>query len=359
VIDVIADAALGAATRMLIGDLSVSAPSSEFGSEYEFVTFDSESENVVGSIRIVGDALFSGMGDNDGVAFTTNSFELDAATGLLSLENAPGTLGGTIFLDAAHIHVASGTILDQLAENAQYDGYQDDLNAPADVERPDGVIRAGSIEIEFADGGEAELNTLYVQNTGTADDPAGFLISGAALFGEGNEVTPPPGSIDLVINGRIVTEGGTLTGVEVRDALVEAEGDISPFTENSTINGCLLSGSCEIGPPEPPFPPGFNPAGPGIQDEITLIDQGLLPPPKFGNEDFIDDNVETTTDGATSPITPPTPLFDTSELGGKSDVDDPVSGSGNPALMENPAGNADCPAGGSQPAGPCKQEKQP
>src|SRR4029453_13183776 len=87
-------------------------------------------------------------------------------------------------------------------------------------------------------------------------------------------------------------------------------------TANSTINGCALSGACGVIPPQPrpdPIPPGAT-ATPGIQDEITLIGDDLLPPPEFGNEDFIDDNDETTDDGTTSPIEPPLPLFDTSEL---------------------------------------------
>jgi hypothetical protein len=120
------------------------------------------------------------------------------------------------------------------------------------------------------------------------------------------------------------------------------------------INGCLLTGNCSS--PEGPIPPGFTPT-PGIQDEVTLIDDDLFPPPDFGNEDVIDDNDEDTDDSSTSPIVPPDPLFDTSELGdaagaegpdvgttmrsstgltNKGDVDDPVSGSGNPGLMENP-----------------------
>ena len=90
-----------------------------------------------------------------------------------------------------------------------------------------------------------------------------------------------------------------------------------------------------------------------------LAKDNLLPPPEFGNEDFIDDNDEETDEGSTSPIEPPDPLFDTSELGEEAaeggpvvgtsmrsnpgltepgDVDDPVSGGGNPALMETPAG---------------------
>ena len=111
--------------------------------------------------------------------------------------------------------------------------------------------------------------------------------------------------------------------------------------------------------------PGFTPT-PGIQQEIVLLGNDDTPPPPFGNEDVIDDNDEETED--TSPIVPPQPLFDTSELGEadspvnpkfgtpmrsspalkeEGDVDDPVSGSGNPALMETPP----------PPAG--QQENQP
>ncbi|HEY0629277.1 MAG TPA: hypothetical protein VGD23_08115, partial [Sphingomicrobium sp.] len=351
-INVIADSALGAAPSMLIGDLSVDASDGEGINDYEFITGDSESETAEGSIRILGDMVFTGMSPDEAVSFTTGTFELDAATGLLSVEGAPGALGGTLFLNAANIHVANGEILDQLAGNQQYQGYQDDLNDPAAVQRPDGVIRAASVEIEF---GEAELNTLYVQNTGTDDTPAGFLISDLNL-GDDGEGGLPANSIDLIINGQIRTANGTLTGIDVRDLLVEGR-DLTPFTANSTINGCLLTGPCEIEQPEGPFPPGFTPL-PGLPEEFELAEDNELPPPLFDNEDFIDDNIETTLDGRTSPIKPPHPLFNTSELGGKGDVDDPVSGSGNPALMETPAGNAACPAGASQ-TGTCKQEKQP
>ncbi|HET9336045.1 MAG TPA: hypothetical protein VFO12_06510, partial [Sphingomicrobium sp.] len=224
------------------------------------------------------------------------------------------------------------------------------LNAPAAVPRPDGVIRAGNIEIDFEG---AESATLYVQNTGTADTPAGFLVTEQVFLGEDEELEMPPGSIDLIINGQIIQDGETLTGIDVRDAMVADQGDLTAFTENSTINGCLLAGACtDPGPPDPPLPPDFTPT-PGIQDEVTLIDDDILPPPEFGNEDVIDDNDEETEDD--SPIQPPNPLFDTSDLseeGGTvapeigtpmrstpgltdtGDVDDPVSGTGNPALME-------------------------
>ena len=361
-ITVIADAGLGAAPRMLIGDLSVDGSDNETIHDYEFITGDGETETATGSIRIVGDMIFSNMGTEQSVGFTTGTFELDAATGLLSLENGPGTLGGQLYISAARIHVASADILDQLADDPKYEGYREDLNAPAAVQRPDGVIRARTMELEFLSPGEGQINTLFVQNSGTADTPAGFVVSDIDL-GDDGEGGLPANSLDLIINGQIVTEAGTLTGIDVRDLLVEGR-DLTPFTANSTINGCLLAGAC-VQTPDNPLPPDFTPT-PGIQDEVVLIGDNPMPPPPFGNEDVIDDNDEETED--TSPIVPPQPLFDTSELSDsegtgnpafntpmrsnpalmeKGDVDDPVSGSGNPALMET-----DTPTNGSQETQP-------
>jgi len=334
-----------AAIDMLIGDLTVTGPAA--GSTIEnsegilvFATGDVATQTPGGVIRVVGDVSATGFGAGNAMEFYADRFELDAVTGSISITSSGTTLGGELGLYASQIHVASGEILDQLAVDPQYDGYQDDLNAPAAVQRPEGVLNAGVIWIE-----SDNLQSILIQNTGTTETPAGFLAN-EIFVNEDFEVAGPPGSIDVVVNGQLITETGTLTGVEVRDALVAGE-DLTPFTANSTINGCLLVGPCGVvAPPEPPFPPGFTPT-PGIQNEVVLIKHNLLPPPEFGNEDFIDDNNEITDEGATSPIKPPHPLFDTSALGDKGDVNDPVSGSGNPALMETPAGS------------PPAQEKQP
>jgi filamentous hemagglutinin family protein len=366
-IEVGVNGSLGGALNMVIGDLSVDADVAG-AEEYEFATYQTDSEEGSGTIRVVGDMAFTNMGDIEierEVSFTSETFELDAATGSVFLRGGGSELAGSLDIAANHIHVAQGSILDQLAENPQYDGYQDDLNAPAQVQRPDGVIGASFIDLEFG-GTPADLYTLYVQNTGTAETPAGFVISDLFLDGDG-EGGLPPNSLDVVINGQIDTGDGMLTGIDVRDALVESEGDLTPFTANSTINGCLLTGAC-VEVPDNPLPPDFTPT-PGIQDEVILLGDDPLPPPPFGNEDIIDDNDEETED--TSPIVPPQPLFDTSELGEaegtgnpafnttmrsspaitqEGDVDDPVSGSGNPGLME--AGGSDRPGDGSQPPAP-------
>lgn len=343
-----------AAIDMLIGKLDVTGPlagstiEDVFGS-LVFATGDPATQTPGGVIRVAGDLNATGFTDTNWIEFYTGRFELDAATGSISIHGLSNDLAGNLFIHADRIHVASETILDKLAVDPLYAGYQADLNNPAATPRPDGVVRAGSIEIEFGDA--SGLHTLYVQNTGTADVPAGFLITDIDL-GDDGESGLPAEAINLVINGQIVPETGLLTGVSVRDRLVVGR-DLTPFTGNSTINGCILNGACG-GTPGGPFPPGFTPT-PGIQDEVVLIGDNLLPPPDFGNEDLIDDNDETTDEGETSPIRPPQPLFDTSELGDpgdpadpdfgtsmrsspgmkdNGDVDDPVSGSGNPALME-------------------------
>jgi hypothetical protein len=200
---------------------------------------------------------------------------------------------------------------------------------------------------------------LLVQNTGTAATPAGFLTFADGLLFADGEVQGGP--IEMIINGQLITDTGILTGSAVRDFLID-DSNAALFTPGSTINGCALTGSCAT----PVFQdPLFTPL-PGIQQEITLVTSDAPEPPVFGNEEVIDDNDETTEDSRTSPIEPPQPLFDTSQLtpaaqaaaeaeaeGGANgvigtpmrsqpglrqdgDVDDPVSGSGNPALMDAP-----------------------
>ena len=248
----------------------------------------------------------TGFTASNALDFTTGRFELNADTGSLVVESAPGTLGGIIDITADRIHVASAQVLQNLSNDPHYNGYVNDLATPIANARPGGVINAATINV-------SPTQAVLVQNTGTADLPAGFKAGFVELF-------PPegaaPGSIELIVNGQLVTQAEPRTGVLVRDDLV-VDLDLSVYLAGSTINGCVLVGACvTVEPPPPPpfFPPGFTPT-PGIQDEITLVDNDVLPPPIFGNEDFIDDNDEATDDGATSPIEPPQPLFDTSCAG--------------------------------------------
>lgn len=322
-----------AAQDMLIGDLSITGPLA--GSTIDdpngilvFATGDLVTEAHGGVIRVVGDVVATGFLPGNGIEFYSDLFELDAATGSISVQGSGGALGGKLEIIADRIHIASGTILDKLAVDPQYAGYQDDLNQPAIVQRPDGVISAANI---FVYPTEAVL----VQNTGTADVPAGFVANTIELFeAEGAQ----PGSIELIVNGQLVTATGTLTGVAVRDALVLGT-DLAVYSENSTINGCALTGDCTFTGPGPIV----DPVG-GISTEIALFSKDPLFEQPFANDPVIDegegdedkDGNETELakvgDEASSPIKPPAPLFDTRPLNPDGDIDEPISGSGNPAL---------------------------
>ena len=318
-----------AAQDMLIGDLTVTGPnmgstiSSSEGSLVFAVgdfTFDGGAE-VSGVIRVNGDVEATGFGGGNSVEFHADRFELDAATGSVSIFSSGTTLSGELGLYADRIHVAEGSILNQLATNPTYTGYQEDLNEAASVQRPGGVLVADTLWIE-----SENLQDVLIQNTGSFGTRAGFLVR-QAFVNEDFEVAGPPGSINMVVNGQLVTEGGTLTGVAVRDALVTPEDDITPFTANSTINGCPLTGACNIAPPPPP------PTSNVVDNFIDIITNDPLGDSDFGNEDSIDDGEEGDEESRTNPINPPQPLFDTRPLIPGGDVNDPISGTGNPALL--------------------------
>ena len=75
---------------------------------------------------------------------------------------------------------------------------------------------------------------------------------------------------------------------------------------------------------------------PDISTEIQLIGAPSADDVLFGNEEAIEDNEEDGgEDSASSPISPPVPLFNTKPLEQKGDTDEPVSGGGNPALIGN------------------------
>ena len=223
---------------------------------------------------------------------------------------------------AEQIHVAEGSNPDQLAANPQYAGTR---TTSTRRRRFSGQRRAQCCTIWIESD---NLQNILVQNTGTEETPAGFLAQ-EIFVNDDEEIAGPPGSIDLIVNGQLQTEGGTLTGIAVRDALVEGE-DLSPFTANSTINGCELVGDCSDGPIIGPII--------GLPTEFSLIiDAGLPELPFDGDE-------------TASAIQAPPALFDTRPLDPDGTVDEPISGSGNPALIGSgpTGGDEQCAASGTE-----------
>ena len=324
-LSVVADTTYGAAAKMLIGNLSATVSgTSQTGYNYLFATVNGTSTTSVGSIRVVGNASFSGLSLTDNVVLRSNLIELDAATASINLLGQGTTLGGVLGLYAPRVWVASADILAKLEVNARYTGYITDLNAPAAVQRPDGVLRAASFDIDAL---SEPIQSLLVQNTGTKAIPAGFLLTDLNIDSE-SAPDALPGSIDLVINGQVISQSVTATGIAVRDGLV-AEFGTTQFTSTSTINGCALTGSCSSNPLL------INLLAP---TDVQLVDNGGLGDGLFGNEPDISGEVS---GDEGSPITPPLPLFDTRPLTPDEEINDPASGAGNPSLYGNPDDDTD------------------
>lgn len=297
---------------MVIGNLSVAG--SQIGGEGTLAFF-AQSEG--STIRVDGNVAATGFNLDQTVAFSSNRFELNTATGSVGIANGSGGLAGYLELFADQVWVADGAILGKLAANPLYVGREAELNAAAAVQRPEGVLRAYDITVY-------EPSQVLVQNTGTLAIPAGILAADGDIIGFEQELAAigplATGPIELIINGQIVTEGGTITGVPVWEAVVTDE-EFTPelFTANSSINGCLLTATTcsQLVDPDPEPRPPVDPPRPDLTfgTEPPLVDK------LFARE-------ETACGGAS-----PDALVAECALSDERLIEEPVTGSGNPALM--------------------------
>lgn len=152
-----------------------------------FATGNPDTEVISGGIRVIGNVTGSGFAQSNVLEFSTGRFELDAATGAIALTSTGNALGGFVEFNADNVHIASSTILGQLAANPFYTGRIADLKAPAAVQRPGGVLRALGLDFNIT-------GTLYIQNTGTTLVPAGF-ISDLTLTNVNEPLGAQPGSL--------------------------------------------------------------------------------------------------------------------------------------------------------------------
>lgn len=275
-----------------------------------------------GGLRVSGNLTGTGFLSTNEVSFLADLFELDAGTGSVKITDANGGLSGLISIEATHIHMAESSILTKLEDDPLYVGHIADLNRPTSVSRPDGIFNALALDIFPG-------STFYIQNTGTAATPAGFLS------GPDTDVTPPTspptGGIEVVVNGQFVTDTGTLTGKAAYDALLAAQPDFTGFSTNSQLNACLFIGGCQV---------EEDPVG-GISSEIEMISDNDISdspvvedePDEANSEEQSEEEkaAEEEVDG--SPIAPPAPLIDTRPLNPPATITEPVAGSGNPALI--------------------------
>lgn len=335
-------------TVMLVGNLTLSAGGAIGASvaagttgRVIFASGNLQSQIPGGAIRVVGTINGTGFGQGNVLEFTTGRFELDAGTGAINLTSAaqPGTasaLGGIVEINASNIHVTSAAILDRLAADPFYVGRIADLNALAATQRPEGVMRALGLDL-------SPTGTLYIQNTGTALNPAGFF-SDLAFTDVNAPAGAAPGSLSVIVNGAFQTPSGNVTGTAAHDLVVnDPATDLTAFSADSQLNGCAfnLKGCTMVR--EGPDPvasiasqiaiiatatlgstPAFveEPAGPGADPDTN-------DPAQEQQQEQASESEAT----ASSPIAPPPQLIDSSPLDTSNQIEQPVSGSGNPALI--------------------------
>lgn len=321
---------------MLIGKLALTGPDaggqiSDPAGTVTFATGNISTRTPGGGIRVIGDVAATGFRTTNTLEFLTGRFELAADTGSIAVTGTNNALSGIVGITANNVHVASGTILDKLAADPFYTGVIADLNAPAAIQRPDGVLRAFGLDIVTG-------STFYVQNTGTMLDPAGFVTTFDAT-----DVTPPdgvttPGSIALVINGKFQTDTGLVGGRDAFDIVVKGADQLSNLTSTSQINGCLLNVMV--------CGQSMDPA-PNISSQITILTNNSIgntpafapePPANAGEPGPSDGGSDQpaeaeSSDAASAPIAPPAPVIDSRPLNPPNQIETPISGGGNPALI--------------------------
>ncbi|MGN6499899.1 MAG: beta strand repeat-containing protein, partial [Tsuneonella sp.] len=310
----------GNAVDLTIGDLTIGGTQLGGPSGYiDFAAGDAALSTPSGRIRVNGTITATGLATTNAIVFLADSVEINAATGGIFASGTSGTLGGSIVFDAKNIHVASDEILLRLRDDPFYAGHIEDLNTPGAIDRPDGVLNAYALVFY-------PRETLFIQNTGTASAPAGFY----ARIDE-SDIEPPGFSdptapdVEVIINGKFQTDTGDVTGRAAYQLVVDNAESMAGFSDSSQINGCSLSsGSCTTFVDNTPPPTNA--------DEITAIlteDQAQEEPFDTDN----DEDKEQAEEAARAPIAPPVVLIDSRPLNPDVDVTDPVSGTGNPALI--------------------------
>lgn len=292
------------------------------------------------TIRVNGNAIFNAMAPTNRVALNARTVEINADTGSLILNGS--SPGGTLAITANNVHIASSSILEQLAANVNFAGRDAALDQPLATSRPDGVIQASTLQFNVRD-------TLLIQNTGSLTLDAGFFGRvGTVQITPRGDGTP----LDMVIYGQLLDTGDIVrNGTSVRDLIFprsssSPDSGVTGFTANSSVNGCLVNAvACGGGSVTEQGPTAVVHAGP--------------PPPEPAAEREAEREQEEAEAAAEEaargeaaprrPIMPPVTIVNTRSLGIEPIIDEPVTSGGNPNLQLDQPLLVPLPDTGGQP----------
>ncbi|WP_373488020.1 beta strand repeat-containing protein, partial [Blastomonas sp.] len=222
-----------------------------------------------GNIRVTGNAIFNGMAAANRVALAGQRVEIAADTGSLILNGS--SPGGILSITANNIHIASASILSQLADNINFAGRDAALAQALVPSRPEGVIQASRLLFNVRD-------TLLIQNSGTSALFAGFLGRVGNV-----EITPSGSSgssLDMVIYGQLLDTGDMVRNNSSVRNLIFPTAPTSGFTATSSINGCVLSAATcgSVGSPPSSGGDPSLPDSPAVAGPTAVAHAGPPPP---------------------------------------------------------------------------------
>ena len=272
------------------------------------------------SLRVTGAFSVTQMAPANAVSLQANRVMIATDAGSILLSgNSPG---GILSISANDIHVATQSVLDRLATDVNFAGRDVILGIGTRQGTP--TLQARSLSL-------SARNTLLIQNNGGTGQFAGFNAYAGGLSivpAAGSDPTAPP--LDMVVYGSLQdpATGMASNGIEVRDSLLQGL-TLSQFATGSAINGCALAASsCAT----------FSSDSPVAMIASDIVDR----PDENETEEAKDrdEQEEVMADKAasSSPIQPPVTIIDTRPMVVQPVLDDPITGSGNPALSSGAAG---------------------
>ncbi|WP_324260567.1 hypothetical protein U4960_10405 [Altererythrobacter sp. H2] len=250
-------------------------------------------------IEVVGEVVMTGATADNALGLETggNVF-LNAATGLLEVNDGSGTFLGAIAVVASNFYALTEQALADVEGASGIAAINDRLARNDGIDNPDGVIRTGTLDITTVS------SEVFIQNTAPGrrfGERRGFTVD-VLLISDPSGTNQP-----IVINGIIAG----VTGVNA----VPLAQISSAFDPGATINGCLIA----------------NPAG--CIEIPEFLGEGSFPVQDLIEEQLAENttNPDETIGGGLLD----TPLFELREAAdGRNDplIDDPVTGAGNEDL---------------------------
>lgn len=275
-----------------------------------------------GSIRVTGAVRFDNMSSANALRLSAaDRVEVVTDTGSIGIYGSGTTLGGGLEIVGDNIHVASASLLSQLASNPRFSGRDQALARAGGQSRPEGFIQAGRIQL-------AGRDTILIQNSNSTGAFGGFTAGQGGLQVISLAASTAP--TDLVIYGRLADgSGGFVIHQDVRDAISISSSSQGGFSASSSVNGCLLSASvCDAAAPVPEQDDTVVSIATDVQ---AIANQSADPQPLLEEEE--QEAAQKAT--SRSPIARPVALIDTRPMDADPTVEEPVTSGGNPSLIGN------------------------